>query len=264
MMTLPTLAPEIVGHFGSFPISNTFIGSLGTLVVVVLLALAYNRVAIITHILDLAGEGLLTLFDQATKSRELSLSLFPFVGGIFLFILLSNWLGLMPGVGSLVVRVKEEGHLVNIPIFRGASTDLNLTLALSLVAVILSHIVGILAIGFFKYVGKFVQLGAIFKALKSLSPIAIFAAFVEGFVGILEAFSEAAKVLSLSLRLFGNVFAGEVLLTVMSGLFAYALPLPFIALELLVGVVQATVFAMLVIVYFSIALSDPHGANQKH
>lgn len=91
--------------------------------------------------------------------------------------------------------------------------------------------------------------------------MAILVAFIEFAVGLIEIISEIAKVLSLSLRLFGNIFAGEVLLTVMLGIFAYVLPIPFLFLEVLVGAIQATVFAMLTLAYLTVATQD-HGHEE--
>jgi F-type H+-transporting ATPase subunit a len=168
-------------------------------------------------------------------------------------------MGLLPGFSSIGFWHGEEF----VPLLRSANTDLNLTLTMAVFAVIASHIFGIIAIGFFKYANKFIKLGDIWKAIKSAKPINILIAFIEFFVGLIEVFSEVAKMVSLSLRLFGNIFAGEVLLTVLasliSGYGAFGIPLPFMALELLVGIVQATVFAMLTLVYLTIATTDLHG-----
>jgi F-type H+-transporting ATPase subunit a len=143
-------------------------------------------------------------------------------------------------------------------LLRPANTDLNLTLAMSLVAVLSSHIFAFFSIGFFTQIGKFIQIKNIIKSIPK-GPIAIFTALIEFMVGIIEIASEVAKVLSLSLRLFGNIFAGEVLITVISALIAAVVPTPFMLLELLVGLIQASVFAMLTIVYLTVAGSAPHG-----
>ncbi len=94
--------------------------------------------------------------------------------------------------------------------------------------------------------------------------MAIVVSLIEFCVGLLEIVSEVAKVLSLSLRLFGNIFAGEVLLTVMLGILAYALPIPFLFLELLVGIIQATVFAMLTLAYLTVATEDHAHEDDAH
>jgi F-type H+-transporting ATPase subunit a len=177
------------------------------------------------------------------------------VGGIFLFILFSNWIGLMPGTGSIGRYALVEGRVELVPLFRPANTDLNMTLAMALFVVIASHVLGIIAVGFFRYANKFIKLGDIVKSF-SRGGTSIFVAVVEFAVGLIEIFSEVAKVVSLSLRLFGNVFAGEVLLTVMGSLIALIVPLPFVFLEIIVGLIQAVVFAMLTLVYLSMATAE--------
>jgi F-type H+-transporting ATPase subunit a len=100
------------------------------------------------------------------------------------------------------------------------------------------------------------------KALRSLNPVKILVAVFELVVGIIELFGEFAKIASLSLRLFGNIFAGEVLMTVIGSLIAFLVPLPFMAIEIIVGLVQATVFSMLTLVYLTVATMHPHGDDE--
>ncbi|MFA5935288.1 MAG: F0F1 ATP synthase subunit A [Patescibacteria group bacterium] len=272
-MTLPPLAAEPIFHIGSFPVTNAYINSTIALVLFVLAAFLIKR-----KIQDVPGrlqnametiiETLLGYFDQVTNDRAKSKKFMPFVGTVFLFILVSNWMGQLPGTGSVGRWLMHEGHLTLVPLLRPATSDLNLTIAIALMSVIGSHLFGMFTIGFFTHWNKFIQLGTIWKAIKTLSPLKILISLVEFVVGIIELFSEVAKVVSLSLRLFGNIFAGEVLMTVIGGLLAYGMPLPFIALELIVGVVQATVFALLTLVYLTVASSAPHGeeehAEEKH
>jgi F0F1-type ATP synthase membrane subunit a len=115
----------------------------------------------------------------------------------------------------------------------------------------------ILAIGFWKYTNKFVKFGDLFRSFRK-GGVSIMVAVIEFGVGLIEIFSEVAKMVSLSLRLFGNVFAGEILLTVLASLVAYLVPLPFMFLEILVGLIQATVFAMLTLVYLTMATAPVH------
>jgi len=161
-------------------------------------------------------------------------------------------MGLFPGTGSIGVYQFHHGEVELIPILRPAASDLNLTLAMALIAVIGSHIFGIFTIGFFKHANKFIQLGTLWSSVRK-GGINIFIGLVEFMVGIIELVSEAAKVVSLSLRLFGNIFAGEVLLTVIAGLVAFFVPLPFMGLELIVGIIQAMVFSLLTLVYLTVA-----------
>ncbi|HLC44288.1 MAG: ATP synthase F0 subunit A [Candidatus Doudnabacteria bacterium RIFCSPHIGHO2_01_FULL_50_11] len=258
MLALPPLAAEPVFSILSFSITNTYINSSIAVVVFAILGLLLRvRVAEVPHGLQNAAEAAIDFickyFDQVTGSRARTVRFLPIVGSLFFFILLSNWLGIFPGVGSIGVTRMLHGEQEFIPIFRPAATDLNLTLAMAVAAVVFSHIAGVFAIGFFKYANKFVKLGDIWHAVLTRSGTKILTAIIEFFVGFIEIISEAAKMASLSLRLFGNIFAGEVLMTVIGGLIAFLVPLPFMALEILVGLIQAAVFSMLVLVYLTVS-----------
>jgi len=272
-MTLPTLAAEKIFSIGSLPITNTYINSAIALVGFAIFAFFLNIGIKKYYAKDRAPKGLVNFFesilefmlsyvDQVTKDRKKSLKFLPIVGSLFLFILVSNWMGLLPGTGSIGIYHLIHGEKELIPFLRPANTDLNTTLSMAVLAVVVSHIFGIITIGFFKYVNKFIKLGDIYQAIKSLKLVNILTAIIEFFVGIIEIISEIAKMVSLSLRLFGNIFAGEVLLTVLASLIAFLVPLPFMALELLVGFVQAVVFAMLALVYLTMATADVHGHKE--
>ena len=179
----------------------------------------------------------------------------PVVGSVFFFILLSNWLGLLPGTGSITI-----GHS---PLLRPANTDLNLTVAMATVAVVSSHLFGLFSVGIFTHLNKFIQIGTFFKSLTK-GPVAIFTAVIELAVGLIEIVSELAKVLSLSLRLFGNIFAGEVLISVISSIAVAIVPAPFMMLEILVGLIQASVFTMLTLVYLTVLSTKPHAEEGAH
>ncbi|GAC1412693.1 MAG: F0F1 ATP synthase subunit A [Candidatus Doudnabacteria bacterium] len=260
---LPPLAAESVFNIGTFSVTNTYINS--TLTVILFIILAYfvqrsirsskhNVPRGIQNFFEFVIETLLGYFDQVTGDRKKSLNFLPLIGTLFFFILVSNWLGILPGVGTFGIRKGAEF----IPLFRSANTDLNLTLAMAIFGVIFAHVIGIFSIGFFKYLNKYIKVSDIWHAVKSKKLIIIFTAFIEFMVGFLEIISEVAKMVSLSLRLFGNVFAGEVLLTILAGIISYVVPLPFIALELLVGLIQATVFSMLVLTYITVATMPVH------
>ena len=132
--------------------------------------------------------------------------------------------------------IENNTHVVKAPIFRPGSADLNTTLALAIVSVIVTQIFGLMALKF-SYLKKFFN----------------FSSPIDFFVGILEIISEFAKIISFAFRLFGNIFAGEVLLVVIAFLIPVVLPMPFYGLELFVGFIQALVFAMLSLVFFNMA-----------
>lgn len=265
MAVLPPLAPEAILHIGSFPITNTYINALLTVAGFAVFAYFLQRSLSkhtrvpkgIVNVSEWIMETLLSYMDGVTKDRKKSIRFLPLIATLFLYIVISNWIGLLPGIGSIGRYLLIHGHIELVPMFRAANTDLNLTLAMAVSTIVLSHFIGIFTIGFFKYANRFIKIGDLWAALKTRSLVKILPAIVELFVGFIEIFSEIAKIFSLSLRLFGNVFAGEVLLTVLAGIFAFALPLPFLFLELLVGVIQATVFSMLSLVYLTIATTEP-------
>lgn len=266
MLAIPPLAAESIFHIGSFPVTNTYINSTLALIVFAVFGLFLRRrISEVPRGLQNFAESVLEFlfkyFDQVTGSRAKTVKFLPIVGSLFFFILISNWMGILPGVGSIGRWQTVHGELELVPLFRPANTDLNLTLAMAVVGVVFSHIAGIATIGFFKYANKFLKFGDVWNAFKSLKPMNVAVAIIEFFVGLIEIVSEIAKFVSLSLRLFGNIFAGEVLMTVIGGLVALLVPLPFIGLEILVGVIQATVFSMLVLVYLTVATTELREAH---
>ena len=267
-MTIPPIAAEPIFHIGSFPITNSLINAWAAVAVFVIIASLIRRklASGAPGRFQSAVEGLLEFMlgyaDQVTQDRAKSRKFLPLVGTLFLFILACNWMGILPGVGSVWRTIELHGHVENAPIFRPANADLNLTLAMALLTVITSHLVGMIAVGFFAHWNRFIALGTVVKGFRK-GGINIMVGVVEAAVGVIELVSEVAKVVSLSLRLFGNIFAGEVLITVMFSLVAYVVPLPFTALELIVGMVQATVFSMLALVYLTILSEKPHGDDHE-
>ncbi len=268
IFALPPLVAEPIFYLGSFPVTNAYINScLVVLFFIIAGFILRKKTAMIPQGLQNFAEGVLEFIlgymDSVTHDRKKSMKFLPIIGALFLFILLSNWIGLLPGTGTIGRWLIHEGHLELVPIFRPANTDLNMTLAMAVFAVIASHVIGIATIGFFKYANKFIKIGDLIHGFKK-GGANIMVAVIEFGVGLIEIFSEVAKIVSLSLRLFGNVFAGEVLLTVLASLIAYFIPLPFMLLEILVGLIQATVFAMLTLVYLTMATTPIHGHEERH
>ena len=184
-------------------------------------------------------EGFLGLVENITGNRQKALKLLPLGLTFLIFILVNNWLGLLPGVGSIGFREVIADKETFVPLFRSSNADLNTTLALALVSVAAIQYFGVGELGF-KYFKKFLNFS---------NPIYFG-------IGILEAISEAAKVISFSFRLFGNIFAGEVLIAVITGLVPFIAPLPFYGLEIFVGLIQALVFTILSLVFFHVAMEQ--------
>ncbi|MFA6306742.1 MAG: F0F1 ATP synthase subunit A [Patescibacteria group bacterium] len=256
--TESTLFSEQIFKFHNFPITNSLLNTwLVVLLVVIFGLFLRSRIKLVPkgvqNAVEAVIEMLLDIFDSVTGSRPKTLKYFPFVLSFFVFILLNNWLGLLPGVGSIGQVAAEHGEKVFIPFFRGGTADLNTTLALAIIGVVFSHIFSVIALGFWKYINKFINIKALLEIPKKVikDPAIIFVNPIKVFVGLIEIVGEAAKVASLSFRLFGNIFAGEVLLASMSALLAFGLPIPFMFLEIIVGLVQAFIFAVLILAYLS-------------
>lgn len=244
-----SIAAETVTHFLGLPISNSLIASFFTTIVLVVLSFLATKnlqkvPGKIQNILEIAVESLYNMVYDITRDKKNADRFFPIVATIFLFVIVSNWMGLMPGFATIGFHEEVEGHSVLVSFLRSANSDLNTTLALAIVSVISTQILGIAALGFIGYTRKFINFS---------SPIAFF-------IGILEVISETAKIISFSFRLFGNVFAGEVLLTVIMTIAPFVAPLPFFAMELFVGFIQALVFAMLTVVFMNGAVMS-HGEH---
>lgn len=245
-MTMPHIeiaAEKIISILG-LPVTNTFItGSIVAALLIIMTLLVHRRLSIVPktlqNILEILIEQFLALMEGVFGSREKAERYLPLVATIFIFILVSNWLGILPGIGSIGIFEMSDGQVSFVPLFRSAASDINFTLALAISAVLFVNIFGITAVGFVKHISRFISLRG---------PI-------DFFVGLLEFISEIAKMISFSFRLFGNVFAGEVLLVIMALLAPYIVPIPFLMLEIFVGFIQALVFAMLTMVFISIAVS---------
>jgi F-type H+-transporting ATPase subunit a len=289
-----SLAAEKLFQIGSFPVTNSLLTTFLVMIFLIVVSILVKRKikdipSGFINFIELVIEGLFNLFDSVTQDRRLTRKFFPIVATIFLFVLVSNWTEILPGVASVGLKhsetkIEKEEHSgffkkalakinesnlteeqthktdnnqdetegapeknqteekhkesIIIPFLRAPSADLNFTLALAIISVIATQIFGILGIGFFKYIAKFIN----------------FRGPINFFVGFLELISEFAKLISFSLRLFGNIFAGEVLLMVIAFLIPVLAPLPFYFLELFVGLIQALVFAMLTLVFMTMAV----------
>ncbi|HUY62860.1 MAG TPA: F0F1 ATP synthase subunit A, partial [Candidatus Paceibacterota bacterium] len=152
-----------------------------------------------------------------------------------------NELEFFPGVGS--IGFMSATGLV--PVLRTPSTDLNLTLALAIISFVTIELTGVTVLGFFKYAGRYLN----FKSLLG---------FV---VGLLEIVSNLGRLITFSFRLFGNIFAGEVVVLVASYFLPYLLPVPFMGFEMFIGLVQALVFAMLTLFFIKLSIAEPQEAH---
>lgn len=239
-----SLAAETLFHIGTFPVTNTLIMAwLVILFLFVITFLLHKRLKEVPrglqNVIETIFEGLQNFMDSITHDRSKTKKFFPLVATIFIFVILSNWIEILPGLGTIGIYEQHHGEQVLIPFIRSSSADLNVTLAIALVSVVGTQIFGVVMIGFVKHLKKYISLNPIYS-----------------FVGILEIFAELAKVISFSFRLFGNIFAGEVLLIVVTFLVPFIAPLPFLFLEIFVGFVQALIFATLTLVFLTMASTE--------
>ncbi len=234
-----SFAAEPIIRLGFFNITNSFLDTLLVDGMLIGLILAVNKKislipGLFQNFIEMVIEALYTITESVSGER--ATRIFPYLMSFFLFILLANWSGLIPGVTAIGLK---EGHEI-VPFFRPATSDLNTTLGLALVSLVATHIMSIQVTGLKDYLSRFI----------SLNPINLY-------IGILELVGEVTKIVSLSFRLFGNIFAGEVVLGTVSTIFAVLFPLPFLMLEVIVGLVQALVFSMLTMAFMAV-LTTPH------
>jgi len=310
------LPAEPVFHLGNnWPIYNTFLSA--WLSIVVLGALFYGgtrRMRLIPSGLQNFAETVIELllnFVEGVAGRKNGRRFFPVVATIFIFVLVSNWLSLLPifnaigfseekehgfvmeqasvgfdltyvplsSLGNLsgdtieeddpnahekYAAAKEDGKFVGelLPLLRGPNTDLNTPLALAIASAIAVETWGVTSLGFFTYGRKFFNFGGIFRGLLRLNFGMMFQGMIDAFVGILEFISELVRLVSFTFRLFGNMFAGEVVILMFTFLTPLVLTIAFYGLELFVGIIQAFIFAMLTLVFGIMAVT--HGEHAAH
>lgn len=282
------LSGEPILSHGPAWLTNSLLMTLVVDVIIILMALAATiRMKLIPgrwqNIMEAMLEYLYGL-SESVAGRD-ARRFFPWVVTIFLLVIISNWSGLIPGVGSVgfyhdvadgghaltsgaqlamadgklilvepaAVTAATEGGEKFVPLLRAPSADLNLTFALAIMTMVMVQVWGVRSLGL-GYFGKFFT----FRGEGAMR-------FINAFVGILELISEFSRVIAFGFRLFGNIFAGEIVLATMAFLITFWLPIPFYVLELFVGFVQALVFMMLALVFFSMAtISHGHEHEQGH
>ena len=232
------LKPEVLGYIGFLPVTNTLLVSWIVMFILLVVSIfATWRLKLVPsglqNFMEMIIEGGYNIVSDIAGNR--TKVFFPFVFTFFLYIIFANWIGLLPGFTTITFHGE--------PILRSMSSDLNMTLGLALLSAVVTHIFAIKYLGLWDYLKRWVSFNPIFL-----------------FVGVLEIVAEFTKLLSLSFRLFGNIFAGEVVLATIAGIFAFVLPLPFYFLVIVVGFVQAAVFMMLTLV-FMVLLTEKHEAE---
>ena len=236
------LSAEKLGEWLGLPITNTLLTSWIVILLLVVLAFVVgSRLRMVPGRLQTLLEWLFGfMYDYVAEtlgSRALARRFFPLILTLFLFIFTSNMLEFTPGIGS-VGFFGEHGFA---PLLRSVNTDLNVTLALAIISFVVIEVTGVAVLGFFKYASKFINTHSVI-----------------GFVvGIIELFSEVARLISFSFRLFGNIIAGEILILVATHFIPYIGPVPLMLFEVFVGFIQAAIFAILTLFFIKIAIMEP-------
>lgn len=234
------LKAEELFNIAGFPITNSLLMTWVTMAILIIFAFFFGRsLKVVPGKLqagiEWAFQGVINYMAETLESMELARRFFPLIATIFLFIFVANELAFIPGVGALLYD--------HVPFLRAPAADLNFTLALAVIAFFTIEITGVVTLGLLKYGGKFIN----FK-----SP-------VDFAVGLIELISNLGRLISFSFRLFGNIFAGEVMIAVAMFFLAYLLPVPLMAFEVFVGLIQAVVFSMLTLFFIKLAIAEPHG-----
>lgn len=245
-----SIASEELFTIGGFPVTNALVtGIVGSLIAVAILFYvagkvrrgSYNR---FVGLVQWVFEGLLAQIDGVIPDKQLARKITPLAVTIFFVVLVNYWLSVIPGLDSI--------KLNGVPLLRSLTADLNFTLGLAIITVVTVQIYAI------RYLTALGNLGRYLR-----NP---FKDFVASFEGILELIGEVSRGTALALRLFGNAFAGEVLLIVIAALTSYAasVTLPFfMAFELFIGFIQAYVFFILTLIFTSLAVSHEHHAERE-
>ena len=237
------LNPYIVGEFMGVSITATMLTTWLAMAILLGLAIYVGRnLKTVPGKLQIIFEtivgGVYQYVEDTLESRELARKYFPILITMFLFLLVMNWVGLLPGVTTIGL---ENGDKFT-PFFYPPATDLNVAIAFALVAMFTIEFAGIAALGLWKYGGKFINFSSPLNFL----------------VGIIELISEIGRLVSFSFRLFGNIFAGKTLLVVATFFVPFVLPVPILAYEVFVGFIQAGVFFFLTLIFIKLAVSEPH------
>ena len=246
------IAAEELFHIGPFVVTNSMVGVLIATAILLAAAIFVSRSNTVVpsrlqSVIEMPIEFMGGLVRAQGGDRWRSIA--PLILTIFLLVLVANWVGLLPGVGTVGVNyVDAEGHEAVHPIIRPASADLNFTLALALIAFVSFITWGIRANG----------IGGYLKETFVANP-----AYMTPIMTPIHVVSEFSRLISLSMRLFGNVFAGEVLLAVMLALTFAVVPAIFLGLELVFGFVQALVFALLTLTYITLAMAGHGGGHDE-
>ena len=236
-----SIAAEHLTSWMGFPVTNSFLMSIVVLFVILNMAFLFNRVIALRPGkfqlgLEIVMDGYRTFItENLDNDAKTANKFFPLLMTLVLFIFIANFLEFIPGVESIVVHSADH----STPLFRSLNADLNTTIALALISFFVIEITGVRRYGL-RYFGRFFN----------------FHSFMGFFVGLIELISELIRLVSFSFRLFGNIFAGGILIGVLTFFVPYILPAPFMVFEMFVGLLQGVVFSLLTLFFVKMALTE--------
>lgn len=246
----PGIQPDTVFAIGSLAVTNAML--MGVLVTVLFFVLSvWLKKSLkpipgkIQTVAEMTVSSFYDLVEQIVGSRRAAQQMLPLVGTIFLFFGLGNLIGLVPGLTSITYN--------GVPMFRTPTNDFNMTFSIATAVIIITQIASLKAFGILGHLGKYFKFKDVYLGFKKSIGEGVLA-IIDFLIGLLDIVSEVAKVVSLSLRLFGNMYAGEVLAAILLGAFAVLVPTPWLAMNILVGVLQALVFGALTAAYYALAV----------
>ena len=248
-----SIRPETIFHLFGLEVTNAMIlGVIVTLMLVVLSIYASKKLRLKPSRFQLFVEQLVVSFHSLTRNilgtEKAADGLLPLIGTLFIFFGIGNIIALIPGVASITYD--------GVALFRTPTNDFNMTFAIAFAMIFLTHVASLQVFGVFGHLGKFFKFKEVYVGFKQGFGAGMLS-IVDFIIGILDIISELAKIFSLSLRLFGNMFAGEILAAVLLGAFAIAVPTVWLGMNLFVGILQAMVFGALTAAYYGLSVQRP-------
>ncbi len=251
-LEMPKIGPSIVGHIFSFPIANTTLLSFLIVILFALFALFVSKFQlkpinkgqiIVEDLYIFLSSFIKDLMNNHNDYKKIM----PIILSMMLYLIISNIITVIPGLTS----IKYNG----VEIFRTPTADFNTVLGMSLASVLYIHFLAIQKEGILSYLGNFFKFKELYLGFKKGIGSGM-TALIEFFVGMLDIIGEFAKIVSLAFRLFGNIYAGEILLIIILGALAYVLPALWNIYSSFIGILQGIVFASLVAVYYSLTVKN--------
>lgn len=251
--SLPTISPDTLGYLGTLPITNSmtlFVFNILVFLLLIKIASSFKvrTTSKVQTTFELVISGIQDFLSSIVGDVNLAKKITPLAGSLLLFILVNN---LMLNFNPLLIGWTYDDK----NLFRTPTSDFNSTLALAIIVIVFTQFSGISKKGVIDHFSQYIQIKGIIEGF-SKGVKEGFLSIINALIGLLDVISEIAKAISLSLRLLGNMFAGDLLIAVLAGMLAIVLPIPIMFLSMLSGVVQAVVFASLAAAYLTAVLKE--------